>query len=103
MAQWPGRGTEDGNGNGGGCNRKYETVSGWSGSRLFIFRLKSAQKRKMVKTGAGRAQDSLPQRGGKWQVAVAMAVAEHVSWRRGLLGKLAAIYAHSSRRYAASG
>jgi len=33
----------------GGLDRKYETASGWSGSRLFIFWLKSAQKRKEAK------------------------------------------------------
>lgn len=51
-------------------NRKYETASGWSGIRLFIFRLKSAQKRKEAKTGAARRMNELElssvDEGGTW-------------------------------------
>jgi len=77
----------------GGLDRKYETASGWSGSRLFIFWLKSAQKRKEAKK---KFRSRMKQQ--KWLERVAR------EWpSEGCSKSYRAIYAHSSRRYAASG
>jgi len=77
----------------GGLDRKYETASGWSGSRLFIFWLKSAQKRKEAKK---EFRSRMKQQ--KWLERVAR------EWpSEGCSKSYRAIYAHSSRRYAASG